>query len=205
MTRPAMNPLPVDWAGENPGMYLKARADGPFVTLVSFFRVVLSPHGKGHAAFLVLDPSGKGSDPARPNVCITDNEPLAEYLRDGFVKHFLAFKGSAALATTKLVPGWDFVAGGDGRSVHTEWFRSTLGQVQLTWGGWGDRYEVELAGDRKAVTGKHEMFSTFVDSHEASGYVNGRALEGRAFPREFAGKKDSSTAFLAFSETWLKA
>ena len=24
MTRPAMNPRPVDWAGENPGMYLKA-------------------------------------------------------------------------------------------------------------------------------------------------------------------------------------
>jgi hypothetical protein len=205
MTRPAMNPRPVDWAGENPGMYLKARADGPYVTLVSFFRVVLSPHGKGHAAFLVLDPGGDGADPAKPNVCITDNEPLAAYLREGFVQHFLAFRGGNALSTVKTVPGWDFVAGGDGRTVHTEWFRSTLGQVQLTWGGWGDRYVVELAGDQKAVTGKHEMFSTFVDVREVSGHVNGRSIAGKPFPREFAGKKDSSTAFLAFAETWVKA
>ncbi len=205
MSRPAMNPRPVDWSGENPGMYLRNKADGPYVALVSFFRVVLSPHGKGHAAFLVLDPSGNGTNPVKPNVCITDNEPLAIYLRDGFVQHFLAFRGSNALASTKLIPGWDFVAGGDGRTVHTEWFRSTLGQVQLTWGGWGDCYEVELAGDQKAVTGKHEMFSTFVDVRETSGHINGRPIEGRPFPREFAGKKDSSTAFLAFSETWIKA
>ena len=111
MARPTMNPRPVDWAGENPGMYLKARADGPFVTLVSFFRVVLSPHGKGHAAILALDPTGDGSDPARPNVCVTDNEPLAAYLRDGFAQHFLAFRGSKVLSTLKMVPGWDFVAG----------------------------------------------------------------------------------------------
>lgn len=205
MARPTMNPRPVDWAGENPGMYLKARADGPYVTLVSFFRVVLSPHGKGHAAILALDPTGDGSDPARPNVCVTDNEPLAAYLRDEFAQHFLAFRGSMVLSTLKMVPGWDFVAGGDGRTVHTEWFRSTLGQVQLTWGGWGDRYVVELAGENKAVTGKHEMFSTFVDAHEASGHINGKPFAGKPFPREFAGKKDSSTAFLAFAETWVKA
>ena len=65
----------------------------------------------------------------------------------------------------------------------------------------GDRYEVELAGDRKAVTGKHEMFSTFVDSHEASGHVNGRALQGRPFPRRVRRQEGHSTAFLAFSET----
>jgi len=35
--------------------------------------------------------------------------------------------------------------------------------------------------------------------------LNGNPVAGHAFPREFAGKKDSSTAFLAFSETWVKA
>ena len=33
--------------------------------------------------------------------------------------------------------------------------------------------------------------------------INGKSVAGKAFPREFAGKKDSSTAFLAFSETWV--
>lgn len=203
MTRPTANARPVDWSGENPGMYLRATADGPYVSLVSFFRVVLSPHGRGHAAFLVLDPQGDGSDPARPNVCITDNEPLAAWLRDGFVRHFLAFRGTRGLDSTRMVPGWDFMAGGDGRTRHVEWCRSTLGQVQLEWKSWGASYEVELT-EGKAVTGRHEMFSTFVDVHETEAHLNGRPIAGRPWPREFAGRKDSSTAFLAFCETWLR-
>ena len=39
----------VEWSGENPGISLKTDPNGPFVTLASFFRVVLSPHGRGHA------------------------------------------------------------------------------------------------------------------------------------------------------------
>ena len=96
MTRPPINPGPVYWSGENPGMYLKDTADGPFVTLISFFRVVLSPHGKGHAAFLLLDPRGNGAHTGKPNVCVTDNEPLAAYLRDNFVAHFGRSKASKA-------------------------------------------------------------------------------------------------------------
>jgi hypothetical protein len=204
MSRPTANPRQVDWAGENPGIYLKETADGPYVTLVSFFRVVLSPHGRGHAAFILLDPDGDGADPLRPNVCATDNEPMAEWLRDGFVRHFLAFRKTTGLDRTRIIPGWDFVAGGDGRTEHVEWFRTSLGQVQLAWKDWGAKYEVELT-DGRAVTGKHEMFSTFVDVHRAEGYLNGRPFPGRPFPREFAGRKDSSTAFLAFAETWLHA
>ena len=81
MARPPFNPNKVDWSGENPGMYLKETADGPFVTLISFFRVVTSPHGKGHAAFMLLDPHGDGRNPEKPNVCLTDNEPLADYVK----------------------------------------------------------------------------------------------------------------------------
>jgi len=46
----------VDWSGENPGISLKERPDGPFVALASFFRVVLSPHGRGHALVLLQSP-----------------------------------------------------------------------------------------------------------------------------------------------------
>jgi hypothetical protein len=49
------------------------------------------------------------------------------------------------------------------------------------------------------------MISLFVDSRVCGATINGNPVQGKAFPREFAGKKDSSTAFLAFSETWVKA
>ena len=78
MARIPINPGKIDWSGENPGMYLKDSETGPFVTLISFFRVVASPLGKGHAAFMLLDPHGDGRSADKPNVCLTDNEPLAE-------------------------------------------------------------------------------------------------------------------------------
>src|SRR5215468_8337658 len=98
MTTPSLvHPGEVDGSGENPGMYLKEKPDGPFVTLVSFFRVVASPHGRGHALVLLEAPLLHRSLPEALNVCVTDNDALARYLVDGFVTHFGAFKNAEAL------------------------------------------------------------------------------------------------------------
>jgi len=204
MARTPINPGAIDWSGENPGMYLKEKIDGPFVSLISYFRVVHSAHGKGHAAFMLLDPYGDGKNPNKPNLCLTDNEPLADYVRQGFVSYFGAFKGATGLGRLQIKPAWDFMAGGDGTSVHTEWFRSAVGQVHLSWNKLSAPFLVEFDKEHSA-TGKHEMISLFVDSRQCSATINGNAVAGQAFPREFAGKKDSSTAFLAFSETWVEA
>ncbi|MCC7547620.1 MAG: hypothetical protein IT532_07630 [Burkholderiales bacterium] len=202
--RATINPGAVDWSGENPGMYLKDAADGPFVTLISFFRVVTSPYGKGHAAFILQDPRGSGKDAERPNLCITDNEPLARYLREGFVTNFSAFKGATGLGGVRVVPGWDFQPSGNGTSTHVEWFRSTIGQVCLTWRELSAPFMIEMPKE-KSATGRHEMFSLFVDARAVDVSINGRGVAGRPFPREFAGRQESSTAFIAFSETWVKA
>jgi hypothetical protein len=204
MTRVPINPGKVDWSGENPGMYLKESQDGPFVTLISFFRVVTSPHGKGHAAFMLMDPHGDGRNAAKPNVCLTDNEPLADYVRKGFVANFSAFRGAAGLDSVQYKPGWDFMPGGDGRKLHTEWFRSAIGQINLTWSSLSDAFVVEFDKEHSA-TGRHEMLSLFFDARTATATINGKAVGGKPFPRDFAGRKDSSTAFLAFSETWIRA
>lgn len=194
----------VDWSGENPGMYLKAGGSGPFVTLISFFRVVTSPHGRGHAAFLLLDPKGDGRKPHQPNVCLTDNEPLAQYLAAGFVSKFGSFRDATGLDSLRYQPGWDFMSGGDGRTYHSEWFRSAIGQVQLQWGDLSEPFLVDLK-PAEGATGKHRMVSLFFDARESSARINGKPVKGNPVPREFAGKSDSSTAFLAFSESWIKA
>lgn len=203
MARPPFNPQQVDWSGENPGMYLKEAPDGPFVTLISFFRVVTSPFGKGHAAVMLLDPHGDGKNPEKPNVCLTDNEPLAEYVMKGFVSNFGAFKGAKGLSNVQMKPGWDFVAAGDGRTSHTEWFRSAIGQVSLTWNELSAPFMVELMKEQSA-TGRHEMFSLFLESAAVKVTINGKPVAGKSVPREWMGRK-STTAFLAFSETWIKA
>ena len=47
----------VEWSGENPGISLKEHPDGPWTNLASFFRVVLSPYGRGHALVLLQSPN----------------------------------------------------------------------------------------------------------------------------------------------------
>ena len=75
-------------------------------------------------------------------------------------------------------------------------------QIRLAWEELGAPFMVDMPA-AKGATGKHEMFSLFVDSRRATATINGRTLKGRAFPRDFAGRQ-SSTAFLAFSETWVR-
>jgi hypothetical protein len=48
------------------------------------------------------------------------------------------------------------------------------------------------------------MFSLFIEARRVTATVNGRRLRGQPVPRDFQGRR-SSTAFLAFSETWVRA
>ena len=88
----------VEWSGENPGISLKKAPDGPFVALASFFRVVLSPHGRGHALVRLQSPQEAHPPAERANYCLHDNEALARYLVSDFVSNFGAYKGLANLA-----------------------------------------------------------------------------------------------------------
>jgi len=73
----------------------------------------------------------------------------------------------------------------------------------MSWRGLGKSFCFVLPPD-KSATGKHFMPSTFVPCTDASVTVNGRVLPGKPLPREMAGR-EITTAFLAFSETWIRA
>jgi len=203
MTIPTLtHPGVVDWSGENPGMYLKEKADGPFVTLVSFFRVVASPHGRGHALVLLEAPLLDRGLPEALNVCVTDNDALARYLVADFVTHFGAFKEAPALQHIDYVPLEGVAASGDTRSSYMEWVKGPGVEATLSWEELGEPFMVNIPKE-KSATGKHALHSLFVDARSVTATVNGRTLKGRPVPREFAGRQ-SSTAFLAYSETWLR-
>jgi len=203
MTIPTLtHPGVVDWSGENPGMYLKESAGGPFITLVSFFRVVASPHGRGHALVLLEAPLLDRSLPEALNVCVTDNDALAHYLVANFVTYFGAFKGAEALPHMDYLPLEGVAASGDTRSAYMEWVKGPGVEASLSWEDLGEPFMVNIPKE-KSATGKHALHSLFVDARAVTATVNGRTLKGRPVPREFAGRQ-SSTAFLAYSETWIK-
>jgi hypothetical protein len=191
-------PGTVEWSGENPGISLKESPDGPFVTLASFFRVVLSPFGAGHALVLLQSPHG-----TQGNICFNDNEKLARFLVADFVSHFGAWKGIPGLGSLTYRPLDSVAASGDPASTYSETVKSGDTTVRMTWSGLGTPFCFALPPD-KSSTAKHYMPSLFVPCADASVTVNGKALPGKPVPREFAGHK-LTTAMLAFSETWIRA
>jgi hypothetical protein len=193
----------VEWSGENPGISLKEKPDGPFVTLASFFRVVLSPHGRGHALVLLQSPQDAKPPADRANYCFHDNEKLARYLISDFVSHFGAWKGQAGLQGLQYRRLDSVAASGDPASSYTETVKAGDITVAMTWGKLGQPFCFALPPD-KSATGKHYMPSLFASSGDATVTVNGRKLPGKPVPRDFAGRT-ITTAMLAFSETWIKA
>src|SRR5262245_55254154 len=127
----------VEWSGENPGISLKDRAEGPFVTLASFFRVVLSPHGRGHALVLLQSPQDTDPPAERANYCFHDNEKLARYLVAEFVSHFGAWKGVPGLGRLTWRQLDSAEASGDPAGTYCETVKSDDLTVRLTWSGLG--------------------------------------------------------------------
>ena len=88
MDRIPVNPGSVEWSGENPGIYLKLDPDGDYSVVALFFRIVLSPHGRGVGAIILGDPDTAAGYPEVPNLCLTDNRPMMTYLLDNFASKF---------------------------------------------------------------------------------------------------------------------
>jgi len=198
-----IHPGPVAWTGENPGIYLKDSQDGPWTGLMTFFRIVWSPHGMGHGAVVLDEPATEKGAPEVRNFCITDNEPLARFLVAEFFSKFMSFRVSPGIKAISYLPLVEVRRAGDTRSRYQEIVRSKDFEVVMTWDKLGAPYAVDMPPD-KGPTKAHEMYSLFLDAADASVTVNGRRLRGQVASRDFADTK-KSTAFLAFSESWMRA
>ena len=198
-----IHPGAVAWTGENPGIYLKDTQDGPWTGLLTFFRITWSEHGRGHGVVVLDDPEVEQSLPEVASFCITDNEPLARYLVDEFFSNFASFKVSPGLKAIQYLPLTEVHREGDTRHTYTEVVKSADQEVRMTWKGLSAPYAVDMPPE-KGPTKSHEMYSLFLDASDALVTVNGRPLKGKVVEREFADTK-KSTAFLAFSESWMGA
>jgi hypothetical protein len=197
-----IHPGPVAWSGENPGIYLKERDDGPWTGLMCFFRVVYSPHGMGTGIVVLDEPNREAGRPDADNFCITDNEPLARYLVADFFSKFASFRVSPAINAISYLPLTDVRRSGDTLTTYSEIVQASDVEVVATWNDLSAPYAVDMPTGN-GPTKQHQMYSVFLDAPNASVTINGRPLKGRVTERDFAGTR-KSTAFLAFSESWMK-
>lgn len=203
MKRVSINPGRVEWSGENPGIYLKEGSDSQaYSTLALFFRVVLSPYGRGHAAIVLGAPDAARGWPDMPNLIMTDNQRMMRWIVDGWVAKMPTFVGKPALgAMTWLDCDSVEKRPGDLKSRYSETLRGSGVTVEMVWKDMGPPLPVEVTKENSA-TKEHEMYSLFLEAREAQVILNGTPLNGAVAERQFFGRT-MSTAFLAFSETWV--
>ncbi len=200
--RVPVNPGQIEWSGDNPGIYLKRNAGGPFTALALFFRVVLSPHGCGTAMLVLGDPDVEAGWPESRNLCITDNQSLSRYLLDGFVANMPSFRGKAGLTHASFLPLTAARTVGSTDSRFAEVVQSGTLIAEMAWEQLGTPFAVE-AKKEQSSTGTHEMVSIFLEARAAQIMLAGESLDGQVAERQMFGRT-ISTAFLAFSETWIK-
>lgn len=197
-----IHPGPVAWTGENPGIYLKDTQDGPWTGLMTFFRIFYSAHGMGQGVLVLDEPGLEQGLPEVRNFCICDNEPLARYLVAEFFSQFMSFRVSPGIKAISYLPLVEAHREGDTLSTYREVVKSRDFEVVCSWTTLSPAYAVDMPPE-KGPTKKHAMYSLFLDAGDASVTVNGRALRGKLAQRDFADTK-KSTAFLAFSESWMR-
>ena len=203
MTRVSINPGRVDWSGENPGIYLKSDpAADRYDVLSLFFRVVLSPFGRGHAGLVIGQPDSDAGWPDAPNFIMTDNQRMMRWIVDGWVSKMPTFIGKSGLKSMTWLD-CDSVERrpGDLRTRYSETVRGSGVTLEMIWRDMGTPLPVEVTTENSA-TKAHEMYSVFLEARSAEVRINGTPLPGQVAERQFFGRT-MSTAFLAFSETWV--
>ena len=201
MTTP-IHPGTVDWAGENPGIYLKNDPAGDWTALGVFFRIVLSPHGGGHTMIVLDQPDANSGFPESHNLCITDNQDMTKYLIEEFLSKFPSFQGRAGLEGMTYLELDDVFNDGDKKSVYREVVHGGGVEAEMKWENLGEPFAVEV-GPEDSATKEHDMFSVFLEAGDASIAVNGKKFSGQVVDRQFFGKT-MSTAFLALAEIWIE-
>lgn len=158
---------------------------------VSHWRVLWCPAGAGHALFV----HGALTD-NRVRI-YSDNVAVARWLQRTI--ETLLYP---AFADTSLpVIGAEFGRAGDPRSTAVETIDSSTDRIRLTWYDCIEPFVLTMPpGFNNRPLG---VFSTFFPARSAQIETNGHFAKGSPWP-EKRGERQSSSACLAWSETWVK-
>jgi hypothetical protein len=162
----------------------------------------MSPYGRGNAAIVLGAPDVAKGWPDETNFIITDNQRMMRWIVDGWVSKMPTFIGKAGLQHMSWL-NLDSVhkTPGDLKTEYRETLRGSGVTLEMIWQDMGSPIPVELTVENSA-TKEHEMYSVFLEAKSAIVKVNGTSLPGNVQSRQFFGRT-MSTAFLAFSETWV--
>lgn len=186
-----VDPHEVVMTGENSFVRLSSDGGKTIADRVSHWRVLWSPAGQGHAAFIETPLLGKG-----PRI-YADNAGLARYLQRTI--EVILYKEFS----DESLPVVDarFERTGNSLSTMDERIVSRDEEIILSW--WDLMTPFVLTMPPGAMNRPLGVYSTFIPARSAQLSVNGVAAAAKVFPQERFGKASSSCC-LAWSESWTR-
>jgi hypothetical protein len=153
--------------------------------------VLWSPGGAGHVLFLQSELTDN-----EVNI-YSDNIALARWLQEE-IETFL-YPDFADLNTQVIEA--EFAKKGDGVNFWTETVESDDDVIALTWHDFMEPYMLVVPAGTNGRA--HGVYSCFIPARKAQLTINGELASG-VVTTDRRGDKDSSSACLAWSETWVR-
>lgn len=191
---------PVFLCGENPAMTLYAPWAEQAVAIASFWHVTYSPQGTGDALVLWLDKNALPDSPLLPGGVFSDNLPLAHLLIETLTRHFPEFHEVEVTSLPYLHAECRHTFNGFDRYSVT--CQAGNHRVVVEWSGLLDQ---KLILWPKFPAGKQafDLSTVICPCHSGKISVDGVVIPGEVQTGPSADGHLSSTAFLAFAESWL--
>lgn len=187
---------PIFFSGENPGMTLFLPETEEVLAVASYWHCTDSPMGVGHALVLWL----KDENTAIGHGGIfTDNSKMAEVLVTKLTQYFPEFEKvpTSSLQYVQAHCGHTY----DGTSYRVA-CQMPAAQVELEWSEPLDRKQILWPGF-PAGEDAYDLTTVIRPCKIGGIQINGKGIEGKVQVTQNAEGIFSSSAFLAFAETWM--
>lgn len=187
----------VVFAGENPLLMLYRPGSDEVVAVASHWRTSYSAAGAGQALVIWVDPEASGLGERAPVGIFTDNAAMAHLVWENFNRHFdrLQGRGIEARRPEPARFGWEAA----GMRLHRAVCSVGSTTIELEWRDALDVFQTvttpEVGGSRWDVT------NVILPCAAAAIRVDGIEVAGDVHQPEGMFR---SSAFLAFSETWVR-
>ncbi len=189
---PPVDPNAVLMTGENSFIRLSKDGGQTASSRLSHWRVLWCPAGAGHVLFMQSELTGEV-----PRV-YSDNPGVARWLQ----RNIETYLSPTSADTSLPIISGCFSRYGDPRGTAIETIFAGDDTITMTWYDCVEPFVLTVppgAPPERPIG----VFSTFFPAQGAQVELNGRSAEGAVWP-EMRGDRQSSSACLALSETWVK-
>ncbi len=186
--------------GENPGLRLYVPDTEHLVAVASYWHCTYSPLGTGNALVLWLDATRMlGVSVYRSGGIFTDNVPLARALVETLTQHFPEFRGLPVTDLPYIEAVCEHVFDGTRYAAHC---RAADAQVEVAWEELLDQKYLNWP-QFPAGAAAYDLTTVICPCRAGRVMLNGIAVPGEVLQAKAADGSPSSTAFLAFAESWV--